>query len=590
MKRKLVTVMLCTMIAVAGCGNGGSNSTEPATTAGESQSTDGGQSEEPDSGADEGEHLGDTSEPQDAGSDTAKDDAGDSAQSSGTYANKLFGITLPDDVADLAEVEVSDDRIDVYHKESKDAGFGGLICSVWAVAVPKEYAGGPYEKIGELSNENAEIYDVVRGYATEIQWDYNLEDMPETFKKLDEAADSIIASTTGVEGYNFIAGAGTKGEDLYNSVLAKYVSAVNDKWDPDKLEEEGMSPEFNTVIAVDGGLDSIGYAYLDVNVDGIEELMIAPMIEGVDEGMVYDIYTMVNHEPKLVVSGTARNKYYVNDNFVYNVWSGGAAMSGFDMYALMSNDTEMVYQVGYKYDGYENEKEPWFRSYDGNEYESISEEDYNSGVDNFYNEFTKLDFKKLSECTDAIGLSDYDSSKKSDSSLPAYEYPGPELFFTVLYDYMISEFGQNYEKADVCIPCPYIIKMDENDKNDIKVWGDFWINNYKLDGDTLECVSGGSYPGCIHVKSTDAGYEVTEFEAVGDGADYEPTAKKIFGDLYEDLVKLGEDQEAKEQTRAQIIANYVAANNLSITQYKDYGWDPVTLPEQNIDNFYSKLD
>jgi hypothetical protein len=77
---------------------------------------------------------------------------------------------------------------------------------------------------------------------------------------------------------------------------------------------------------------------------------------------------------------------------------------------------------------------------------------------------------------------------------------------------------------------------------------------------------------------------------VADGSDYTPSAKKIFGDHYDDFVKLNSDQEKREEIRAQIIANYVAANNLNITCYKDYGWDPVTLPEENIDNFYSKLN
>ena len=74
--------------------------------------------------------------------------------------------------------------------------------------------------------------------------------------------------------------------------------------------------------------------------------------------------------------------------------------------------------------------------------------------------------------------------------------------------------------------------------------------------------------------------------------DYDPaeSAKKIFGDHYNEFEKLSADDKASEQTRAQIIANYVAANNLKITAYQDYGWDPVTLPEENIDSFYSVLD
>ncbi len=51
-----------------------------------------------------------------------------------------------------------------------------------------------------------------------------------------------------------------------------------------------------------------------------------------------------------------------------------------------------------------------------------------------------------------------------------------------------------------------------------------------------------------------------------------------------------EAENATEKTRAQIVANYVAANNLSVTAIQDYGWDPQTLPEENIDSFYSTLD
>ncbi|MCR5778656.1 MAG: hypothetical protein K6G84_14750 [Lachnospiraceae bacterium] len=177
-------------------------------------------------------------------------------------------------------------------------------------------------------------------------------------------------------------------------------------------------------------------------------------------------------------------------------------------------------------------------------------------------------------------------------SLPAYEYPGPELFYSVLYKYMVDEFSKNYAYDDVTvgIPCPIIIAEDESDKSDIKVWGNFWLYNYTLNGDTLETSSGGSYPGCIHLKSTDDGYEVTKMEQVEDGSNYDPSAKKIFGEHYDKFIKSGENEKENEATRAQIIANYVAANDLSITAYKDYGMDPVKLPEENIDSFYSQLD
>ena len=142
------------------------------------------------------------------------------------------------------------------------------------------------------------------------------------------------------------------------------------------------------------------------------------------------------------------------------------------------------------------------------------------------------------------------------------------------------------------IPCPIIVAEEDSDRDDIRVYGDFWIFNYDLEGDTLKNTSGGAYPGCMHFKAVDsaAGYEVTSMEVAADGSDFDESAKKIFGKHYDEFVKVNSDDKAREETRAQIIANYVAANNLSITAYQDYGWDPVPLPEENIDSFYSILD
>lgn len=183
-----------------------------------------------------------------------------------------------------------------------------------------------------------------------------------------------------------------------------------------------------------------------------------------------------------------------------------------------------------------------------------------------------------------------ENSSEESVNLPAYEYPGPELFYSVLYKYINDEFAANYDSADVAIPIVNIIYEDESNKEDIKVYGDFWYMNYDLKGDTLECVSGGSYPGCIHLKNTDEGYEVTGMDIVEDGSNYLDSAKEIFGEHFDDFEKTSSDDKTREQIRAQIIANYVFANGLDIKAYQDYGWDPVTLPEQNIDSFYSILD
>lgn len=176
--------------------------------------------------------------------------------------------------------------------------------------------------------------------------------------------------------------------------------------------------------------------------------------------------------------------------------------------------------------------------------------------------------------------------------LPAYEYPGPEQFYYVVYDYIVNVLGKGYLPGEVTIPCPLIVYEDDSSASEVLLYGDFWVYNYSLNanGTTLMTVSGGSHPGLMHIAKTDSGYSVTDFDAVGDGSDFEPTAKRIFGNHYDDLIKISSDKDAAEATRAQIIANYAAANDLPITGYQDYGWEKRALPTENIDSFYSDLD
>lgn len=243
--------------------------------------------------------------------------------------------------------------------------------------------------------------------------------------------------------------------------------------------------------------------------------------------------------------------------------------------------------------GYMIETEEAYVKYDTDGSEAYYYRTCNSQFEDYDEETAKQRFEELfteKEGAEVINFQPIDDVSSKEGSLPAYEYPGPELFYSVLYKYMIDEFAGNYPDAQVSIPCPVIVKEDESDKSDIRVYGNFWIFNYDLSGETLECTSGGSYPGCIHVKSTDEGYEVTSMDIVEDGFGFKESAKKIFGENYDLFMKEGEDEKVREEIRTQIVANYVAANNLSITAIKDYGWDPVALPEENIDSFYSKLD
>ena len=71
---------------------------------------------------------------------------------------------------------------------------------------------------------------------------------------------------------------------------------------------------------------------------------------------------------------------------------------------------------------------------------------------------------------------------------------------------------------------------------------------------------------------------MTGFDAVGDGSDYLPTARKIFGDRYEEFLDAQSNDEVREHARARAIADYVRDHGIPVKFYKDFGWPAVAIP------------
>ena len=154
-----------------------------------------------------------------------------------------------------------------------------------------------------------------------------------------------------------------------------------------------------------------------------------------------------------------------------------------------------------------------------------------------------------------------------------------ELCNMAVNDYLVNVIGKNYTEAEYCIPSPFVVCADYGNPEDVLVWGDFWVFNYDLSGDTLKTVSGGSHPGLIHLKKTDKGFEVTSFDAVEDGVGNMESAKRIFGDNFDAFWEVNSNQEKREDIRLHFVSDYVKKHNLSAKMVQDYGWPAVALPE-----------
>lgn len=185
-----------------------------------------------------------------------------------------------------------------------------------------------------------------------------------------------------------------------------------------------------------------------------------------------------------------------------------------------------------------------------------------------------------SASSDPSSSSEAASSASSDAAAvdaSAYGYAGDDPIEAAVYKYMAEEVSKNFEKADVSIPIVQIVHEDLTNPDDVLVYGDFWVDNYNINGDTLECVSGGNFPGVMHMSKDGEGYVVSSFDMVEDGANFDPSAKELFGDNYDAFMKVYSDDEARKELRTITVSDYVNLNGLDVTQYQDYGWDPVKL-------------
>lgn len=149
---------------------------------------------------------------------------------------------------------------------------------------------------------------------------------------------------------------------------------------------------------------------------------------------------------------------------------------------------------------------------------------------------------------------------------------------TAIEDYLVNTIGSNYAAAEICIPYSFVVNTDETNADDILVWGDFWVLNYNLSGDTLKTVSGGNHPGLMHVKKNNNGYEVTSFDAVVDGAGNIESAKEIFGEHFDAYQAISSDDAKRNEDILRITADYVKKHGIKATMAQDYGWPAKNLP------------
>ena len=145
-------------------------------------------------------------------------------------------------------------------------------------------------------------------------------------------------------------------------------------------------------------------------------------------------------------------------------------------------------------------------------------------------------------------------------------------YYAAVECYLAEQIAGYYAKGEYSIPVYQEVAVNDSDSTDIRIWGDFWVYNFKQEGDTLKCVSGGSHPGLMHICQIGDSFYVSAFEQVEDGSRFLPTAKRIFGEYFKTFQIHHSDGNEHESLRHGVLRAFVRDHGLSVTKYQDHGW------------------
>ena len=165
---------------------------------------------------------------------------------------------------------------------------------------------------------------------------------------------------------------------------------------------------------------------------------------------------------------------------------------------------------------------------------------------------------------------------------PAYVFTGENPYMQPIFAYFEENIKDDYPEADIFLPEFDIFREDASDPEDIRVWDNFWVHEYNYRGTTLMTMSGGSYPGCMHLKAAGDGYEVTKAEFLEDGDAQQESMKSIFSDDELTAAYLASEYDEMD-VRSYAAHSYAEQTGLNIRAYQDYGWDPVQADLDDVD-------
>ena len=154
---------------------------------------------------------------------------------------------------------------------------------------------------------------------------------------------------------------------VYAEQIRRYYTALSQKWDQNAYLENEMSPL--SANYHDGNpLDNVGFAFMDLDGDGIWELIIGAIKNAEQDPLVFEIWTRKDDAPVLVAQSDNHNRYYLQYSQEDELWSvayeAENSAENHAFYYLQLMDGEFQVSQGVIFDAAADEKAPWFMTYD----------------------------------------------------------------------------------------------------------------------------------------------------------------------------------------------------------------------------------
>lgn len=126
----------------------------------------------------------------------------------------------------------------------------------------------------------------------------------------------------------------------YEIIISNLINAY--PWDDDDLTIVSQNPELSYMYRQNAELREIGFALLDLDKNGREELIISDP----SKPFVYDLYTISDGKAVHLFSGGEKYSFYLYENgYIENQWSDSAASSGHDFYRLTDGTLDLLERI-----------------------------------------------------------------------------------------------------------------------------------------------------------------------------------------------------------------------------------------------------